>query len=706
MRRISSWVFTALLSVVCLVVAPTFAFADENLAEEKDVVDKYGEASPSEYVDVSPSEEQIRLALEDFKLRELGEPYEVAVLYSHDEAPRYILAVSEKGYLIADTLLGSVCEWGRNQDPYAGYENIKRYYGGFGLYYCLEDVELFDIERQESVVDIMYIPTREELSQDEGFAELFGQDIFQDEEYTGYLGQDGTEGSLAPLAQASVNAIPSVYAYVQRLSFGRNESGQTFEATCTAVATGQALNYLDWMVDDSIVPSAFEAETLTSNIWQNYSHTTALQTYLVNDCSMPPVTYANGVKDGLEHYQNYGSSVASTGIAVSWTFAVTYNYITSQIDKGLPAMMTTVFGVGTDAYGQSYDTHSMLVVGYQTQSSGAQELLVHSGWYGNNYIDQNLTHRVTYVNASIAIYAYKFTFNPGWHKNKQGEWRHFNSDGSYKTGRYYLPDTNGQNYWFSFDSSNGAMQTNTWLTVPQYQDPDRTPKLKVYFGSDGRAVSGLQKIGGWKYYFADSTADYIGAMSTGWQVIDGAYHYFGGAGDGKMRLGWQEISGYWHYFEPQNESGRMQVNQWIDPGRAGNTCASWAYVGSDGRAKTGWHYLPDTGGSFWYYFSAAGNMQTGWLYYDGGWYYLRTYSNYPSTGPSGSMVTGWQWVSESSGVSYWFYFNGGRMVVNTVVADSGGNCYLKSNGRAAQSETIYIVPWSQSRWVNSSYHIT
>jgi glucan-binding YG repeat protein len=122
--------------------------------------------------------------------------------------------------------------------------------------------------------------------------------------------------------------------------------------------------------------------------------------------------------------------------------------------------------------------------------------------------------------------------------------------------------------------------------------------------------------------------------------------------------------------------------------------------------KTGWNYLPDTGGSFWYYFSAAGNMQTGWLYWDGSWYFLRTYTGYPSAGPTGSMVTGWQWVEDGNGVSYWFYFNGGKMVVNTVVADSGGNCYLKSNGRAAQSETIYIVPWGQNRWVNSSYHIT
>lgn len=118
-----------------------------------------------------------------------------------------------------------------------------------------------------------------------------------------------------------------------------------------------------------------------------------------------------------------------------------------------------------------------------------------------------------------------------------------------------------------------------------------------------------------------------------------------------MVMAWQKLSGYWYYFEPQGGSGRMQKSQWISPSRSGNPSTSWAYVDGNGRALTSWQWLKDTNGSY-----------------------------------------------------YWFYFDGSaNMLTSRVVYDSSGPCWLKSNGRAAQSE--YVTINKKNYYVNSSYHI-
>jgi hypothetical protein len=45
------------------------------------------------------------------------------------------------------------------------------------------------------------------------------------------------------------------------------------------------------------------------------------------------------------------------------------------------------------------------------------------------------------------------------------------------------------------------------------------------------------------------------------------------------------------------------------------------------------------------------------------------------------------------------------MATDRVQPDGGGDCYLKGDGRAARSETVYVLPWRQFRHADSSYHI-
>jgi glucan-binding YG repeat protein len=285
--------------------------------------------------------------------------------------------------------------------------------------------------------------------------------------------------------------------------------------------------------------------------------------------------------------------------------------------------------------------------------------------------------------------------NPWYRSIAGGPWSRWNSPGVLMSGWHKI-----DGYWYYFNSL-GTMLTGFQKINGSW----------YYFfgGDDGRMATGFQKINGnWFYFFGGDS----GRIATGWQTISGGQFYFLGGDSGRMLMSWQYLNkdgtASWFYLNPEGESGRMLTTQWISPSSPGNNSSYWAYVGSDGRAKTGWNYLPDTGGSFWYYFDTNANMKTGWLSWDGSWFYLRSSANYPSTGPQGSMVTAWQWVKDTNGVSYWFYFttgSSGRMYVNKVQSDGGGNCYLKSNGRAAQSETIYIVPWDRTYWVNSSYHI-
>ena len=143
----------------------------------------------------------------------------------------------------------------------------------------------------------------------------------------------------------------------------------------------------------------------------------------------------------------------------------------------------------------------------------------------------------------------------------------------------------GAHYYF-----NGASQMQTgWVTW-------RADKSKSYFGSNGRALTGFQRIGGRTYYFSPSTG-----KSLRWsQRIGGHWYYFNGAsqmqtgwitwnndktksyfdGSGHALTGWQKLSGKWYYFSPSN--GRsLRWGQKI-------------------------------GGSF-YYFNGASQMHTGWL---------------------------------------------------------------------------------------------
>ena len=115
-------------------------------------------------------------------------------------------------------------------------------------------------------------------------------------------------------------------------------------------------------------------------------------------------------------------------------------------------------------------------------------------------------------------------------------------------------------------------------------------------------LTGWQKIDGmWHYYDAN------GAALTGWQKLSGRWYYFNGSG--VMQTGWQKVNGKWYYFN----------------------------LGDDGSMATGWKKL----GGKWYYFNPGddGSMAIGWKTLNGKKYYF-------NLGDDGSMVTGWKKLSD------------------------------------------------------------
>ncbi|CAH1850310.1 C39 family peptidase [Convivina intestini] len=110
-------------------------------------------------------------------------------------------------------------------------------------------------------------------------------------------------------------------------------------------------------------------------------------------------------------------------------------------------------------------------------------------------------------------------------------------DGQLFTGfRYYT----GTYYWFN----EGARQDNTW---------HEAWNMKYYTGADGRAVQGVQNIGGTNYYFGDNGTYFL---RTNGYYVSGNGIYFANK-DGQLLTGNQNIFGNNLYFDG---NGRLDMN--------------------------------------------------------------------------------------------------------------------------------------------------
>lgn len=194
-----------------------------------------------------------------------------------------------------------------------------------------------------------------------------------------------------------------------------------------------------------------------------------------------------------------------------------------------------------------------------------------------------------------------------------------------------------------------AMAPGTATIKVTTVDGGFSASAKVTVTSDSGLIS---KNGEWYFYKN-------GIPQVGWQIINGAWHFFNTEGvmktgwiywgnkwyylanNGEMSTGWLSLNGKWYYLDG---TGAMKIG-WLNQG------GTWYYLDGNGVMKTGWISL----GGVWYYLKHSGDMATGWLYNGGYWYYLN---------PSGSMKTGWI----NSGGTWYYLYGSGRMAVSTTVS--------------------------------------
>ena len=286
----------------------------------------------------------------------------------------------------------------------------------------------------------------------------------------------------------------------------------------------------------------------------------------------------------------------------------------------------------------------------------------------------------------------------GWLKCPSG-WYYLTGSGAMATGWIQLGST-----WYYLNES-GTMQADTWIGN-NYVDGSGAwipGKVKAQAGwvqngnrwwyrhaADGSyTTNGWEVINGAWYYF-----DGAGWMVTGWVKLSGTWYYL--TGSGAMATGWIQTGGTWYYM---NTSGAMVTDTWIGnnyvdgsgawiPGKvkaqAGwvQSGSRWWYRHADGSyTRNNWEMINGS----WYYFDGAGWMATGWLKLGNNWYYLNP--------GNGAMVTGWLQLG-----STWYYMNGsGAMETDTWI----GNSYVDANGVWDQSKTKAQAYWVQNngRWL-------
>lgn len=204
-----------------------------------------------------------------------------------------------------------------------------------------------------------------------------------------------------------------------------------------------------------------------------------------------------------------------------------------------------------------------------------------------------------------------------------------------------IAEANAADYDTYYDPSYSSQRKPGWQVING---------AYYYFGNDG------QPVPGWVWFDDNSCSrfdnegrlleslEYKGGgwryanaseelpnIINGWKLIDNKWYYF----NHNLALGgWQKIGGTYYYFDKwsQMTTGWQQVH------------GTWYYMDASGRMTTGWQHV----NSEWYYLASDGAMQNGWLQLDNSWYYLKS---------NGVMATGWTKVGNT-----WYYMNAsGRM---------------------------------------------
>ncbi|WP_302797222.1 L,D-transpeptidase family protein [Adlercreutzia equolifaciens] len=218
---------------------------------------------------------------------------------------------------------------------------------------------------------------------------------------------------------------------------------------------------------------------------------------------------------------------------------------------------------------------------------------------------------------------------------------------------------------FRYQYADGTFAVDTWVVADD---------VRYYFGADGLAVAGRQKIEDCWYFFDDGCR-----MQTGWVTWkNGTKSFFDW--DGRALTGWRSFNGVKYYFDPSTAMS-LRWSQKLD-GR-------WYYFDSDSKMVKGWVTWKNGTKSF---FDWDGRALTGWRSFNGVKYYFD---------PSTAMSLRWSQKLDGR----WYYFDSAsRMTRGIVTWKDGTKSYYDSQGRETgdwiQSDGAwYYFDWSDGKAV-------
>ena len=369
-----------------------------------------------------------------------------------------------------------------------------------------------------------------------------------------------------------------------------------------------------------------------------------------------------------------------------------YRYSSASSKEKLTGIVKTVgsYGISYDGKNVVYDFYDYYyldasgkpitglqnvtiesVAGLRKFGSGG---LLYAGEWGYNDANQfvykpwlNVDGKWQYYDQKTAVIA------TGW-KTIDGETYYFDKNGYRKTG---IQTIDSDVYYFS---SGGKLCKNTW-----YNDSKSGKDAAhwMYFGSDGKRITGWKKIDGEKYYFDKET----GYRASGVTKIGSDYYWF-------------------------SSGGKLQKSKWYNDSKSGKAADHWMYFDGDGKRVTGWktvdkqkyYFDKKTGyrasgvtkiGSDYYWFTSGGKLQKNkwyndsksgkaedhWMYFDKngkrvtGWLTLKNEKYYLD------KETGYRACGMTKIKSKYYYFSpGGKLQKSKTVKLDGYKCKIDKNG--------------------------
>ena len=327
------------------------------------------------------------------------EEFTADLLYDADDCPTFLLGTTKEGYIVLRRESNQFCECGEG-NPYRDYMTNKKYYAG-AVCYFVQLAEEGSV--QSSSLGGYYDILRGTYSSLVPRLDTSRVSAEQQEDY---------EHAESPTSIDYTVTLSQNYDYIRRKAFGNNTDN-----TCSAVATGIALNYIAARHNMAIIATNHISEKLDKGLPNSkkpisglYPNANRLHRYLVDTCRMEPVSYAEAILGAVRLYTTKVVPLNNIyQFSLQWTLFPKASTIKKNIQADKPVLITTTLFA-------QYDFHTMCVYGYRDTSDGPQ-LLVHTGWYSRPELESlygsstNYYQTEIWINESDATYGYYFSFH-------------------------------------------------------------------------------------------------------------------------------------------------------------------------------------------------------------------------------------------------------------------------------------------------------